>query len=102
MVPSVGSLSPSFDSATTTYYLSLSNTQTTIRFTPTTTNVFATIKVINEAVTSGFESSDISLSVGNTTIAITVTAQDDTTITTYTVVVNRAPCKFWFLLLNFR
>ncbi len=93
LVPSVGTLSPAFASGTTIYYLSLSNTQTTVKLTPSSTSSFATIKVAGVSVSSGSQSSNIVLSVGNTTVSIAVTAQDTTTITTYTVVVNRAPCN---------
>jgi len=86
-------LSPAFASATFVYYVSLSNTQTTVKLTPSSTSSFATIQVAGVSVSSGSQSSNIVLSVGNTTVSIAVTAQDTTTITTYTVVVNRAPCN---------
>jgi hypothetical protein len=58
--------------------------------TPTATDATATIEVNGAAVASGGNSAPIPLSVGVNTITIKVTAQDGTTMKTYTVRVNRA------------
>jgi hypothetical protein len=60
----------------------------TITFTPTAAHDKATITVKGESVASGQPSVPISLSVGDNSIPIIVTAEDSTT-KTYTVIVNR-------------
>ncbi len=95
MVPSAGTLSPTFSSATTNYYLALTNLQTSIRFTPTASEAYATIRVGGVIVSSGSQSSVTSLSVDNTTFIINSTAQNGIAFTTYRVVVNRARCKIY-------
>jgi hypothetical protein len=85
-----GSLSPTFAAATTSYTASVTNATTSITVTPTATNDTATIKVNGTTATSGVASGAITLAVGPNVIPITVTAQDGTTISTYTVTVTRA------------
>jgi Cadherin-like beta sandwich domain len=87
---SVGALTPSFASATLDYSDSVSNATTSINVTPTTADATATIKVNGTTVASGSASSDIALVVGPNPIGVVVTAQDGTTVQTYTVTVNRA------------
>ncbi|GAA4747671.1 cadherin-like beta sandwich domain-containing protein [Flavisolibacter ginsenosidimutans] len=90
LVLSTGTLAPPFASATTSYTASVSNSTTSITVTPTAADANATIKVNGTTVASGTASTPISLIVGNNTINVDVTAQNGTTIKTYTVVVNRA------------
>jgi gliding motility-associated-like protein len=80
-----------FDSGTTSYTASVPNSVTGITLTPTFTDNTATITVNGIAVTSGIASGNIPLAVGPNTITTTVTAQDGTTMDTYTVIVTRAP-----------
>ncbi|MFY8127671.1 MAG: FG-GAP-like repeat-containing protein, partial [Chitinophagaceae bacterium] len=92
---SSGTLSPSFSAATTTYTTSVANTITSITVTPTKQNSGATIYArVNGGtynwVTSGSPSSSLNLNVGSNTIDVRVTAQDGTTIKTYTITVTRA------------
>ena len=88
LVPSTGKLSPSFDSETTDYEITVPTTTTSIAFTPTTVDNSSTIKVKNTTVSSGKKSQDIKLSEGENEIPITVkTKNGDTTI--YNVVVTR-------------
>ena len=92
---STGSLSPSYASGTTSYTASVGNGTGAITVTPTQTNVFASIQVrVNSGtyatVTSGTASGNLSLNVGDNPIDVKVTAQDGTTIITYTVTVTRA------------
>ena len=88
---SSGTLSPSFATGTTSYTASVANSVTAITVTPTVTDATATVTVNGTAVTSGSPSGSINLNVGQNTITTVVTAQDGTTISTYTVVVTRAP-----------
>lgn len=76
---SSGTLSPTFDSATTAYTESVDNTTTSM-------SVIAVAVPGATAVVSG----NSSLAVGSNTVTITVTADDGTTIKTYTVTVDRA------------
>jgi alpha-tubulin suppressor-like RCC1 family protein len=92
---SSGTLTPSFAAATTTYTASVSNATTSITVTPTRAEANATIEVrVNSGtyatVASGSPSSALSLNVGSNTIDVKVTAQDGTTIKTYTTTVTRA------------
>ena len=87
---SSGTLTPAFSATTLGYTDAVSNATTSVTVTPTTSNVNATIKVNNVAVASGATSGAINLAVGNNTINVVVTAQDTTTVQTYSIVVNRA------------
>ena len=86
-----GTLTPAFASTTTSYAASVPNSVTDITETPTFTDENATTSVNGTLVTSGTASGNIPLLVGPNTITTIVTAQDGTTIDTYTVVVSRAP-----------
>ncbi|MFC3803718.1 cadherin-like beta sandwich domain-containing protein [Cohnella sp. GCM10012308] len=87
-----GSLSPAFTSGTTSYTASVANDVDSITVTPTASDSAATVKVDGTSVASGSASGVINLSVGsNAPIEVEVTAQDGTTIQTYTVTVTRAP-----------
>ncbi|MFM8860947.1 MAG: cadherin-like beta sandwich domain-containing protein [Acidimicrobiia bacterium] len=90
---STGTLSPSFDSATTSYTASVSNVTSSMTVTPTATDAGATITVNGVATASGSASASIPLSVGTNTITVVVTAADGTTISTYTTVVTRAAAE---------
>ena len=87
---SAGSLSPSFNAATTNYTASVPNSVGSITVTPTVNNPSATVKVNGTAVTSSIASSAISLNVGSNTINTVVLASDGTTAKTYTLTVTRA------------
>lgn len=76
---SSGTLSPAFDPATTAYTASVDNTTTSV-------GVIAVAGSGATAVVSG----NSSLAVGSNTVTIAVTADDGTTIKTYTVTVDRA------------
>jgi hypothetical protein len=91
---SAGTLSPSFAAATIAYTDSVSHAVTSVTVTPTVADATATIQVkVNgggfTSVTSGSPSSALSLNVGSNTIEVKVTAQDGTTIKTYTITVTR-------------
>lgn len=91
---SSGSLLPTFAAATTSYTATVASGTSSITITPTKANVNATIEVrVNSgsyaSVSSGSASSDLNLNIGNNTVEVKVTAQDGTTIKTYTVTVIR-------------
>jgi|GEM_PF-1687599 len=90
LVPSSGSLSPTFAAATTSYTASVAYAVNSINLTPTVTDAAATIKVNGTTVASGVASGLISLSVGSNTITTIVTAQDGVTTKAYTVTVTRS------------
>ncbi len=90
LVLSSGTLSPTFSSSTANYSTAVANAVSTITVTPTVQDATATIKVNNIAVTSGTATVPFALAVGANNINVVVTAQDGTTIQTYTVVVTRA------------
>jgi hypothetical protein len=92
---SVGTLSPSFASDTISYLSSVSNATTSITATPTRSEPNATIEIrINggtyTSVNSGTASGSLALNIGSNSIEIRVTAQDGSTLKTYTVSVTRA------------
>jgi len=88
---SAGNLTPPFTSNTTNCTDSVANNVSSVTVTPTANESHATIKVNDITVTSGQASGNISLSLGDNTITIVVTAQDSTTTKTYTITVTRAP-----------
>lgn len=90
LVPSYGTLSPSFSSATQSYTLSVPYAVESILFTPTTADSLATVQVNGVSTTSGTASSLINLAEGDNVIPIVVTAQNNST-KTYNVTVTRAP-----------
>ncbi|MFY7964334.1 MAG: LamG-like jellyroll fold domain-containing protein, partial [Chitinophagaceae bacterium] len=88
-------LTPAFTANTIAYTTTVANSTTTITVTPTREQANASIEVrVNggayAAVTSGSASGNLSLNVGTNTIDVRVTAQDGTTIKTYTITVTRA------------
>jgi hypothetical protein len=87
---SAGSLVPGFASGTLNYTDAVSNATASMTMTPTTADVNATVTVAGNAVPSGTASGPIALNVGVNNIQVVVTAQDGTTMQTYTVAVNRA------------
>ncbi|MFZ4797881.1 MAG: cadherin-like beta sandwich domain-containing protein [Bacteroidia bacterium] len=95
MTISSGTLTPAFSSATIAYTASVTNATTNISVTPTKADANASIQVrVNSGsyatVASGSPSSALSLNVGANTLDVKVTAQDSTTIKTYTTTVTRA------------
>jgi gliding motility-associated-like protein len=89
-----GALTPGFASGTTSYTASVGNGTTSVTVTPTVADATATIEVrVNAgayaAVASGAASSALNLNVGANPIDVRVTAQDGTTLKTYTITVTR-------------
>ncbi|MBL9132848.1 MAG: cadherin-like beta sandwich domain-containing protein, partial [Verrucomicrobiaceae bacterium] len=84
-----------FSAATTAYAVNVANATTTTTVTATRAEANATLEVrVNggsyTALTSGVASSALPLNVGANPIDVRVTAQDGTTIKTYTITVTRA------------
>jgi hypothetical protein len=95
LIPSTGTLNPSFDPDTTDYTLSVPNSVTTFNVTPVLEDeINAAITVNGENVTSGQNSSDVDLSVGENPISVVVTAESGGTPKTYTITVTRLPYDF--------
>jgi glucan-binding YG repeat protein len=88
LVPSTGTLSPSFNSDTYDYTITVPTTQSTIAFTPTSVDNASTIKVDGSTVKSGNKSKNIELDEGENDIDIVLTTKDGDT-STYTVNVTR-------------
>ena len=90
LVPSAGTLEPVFDPSTIAYAATVPFATTSMAVTPTQADVLATTTVNGVAVVSGVASGAITLSVGVNTITTVVTAEDLTTVKTYTLTVTRA------------
>ncbi|MFC9775362.1 cadherin-like beta sandwich domain-containing protein [Paenibacillus chitinolyticus] len=86
---SAGTLTPVFDSGTTSYTAQVATGVSSIDVTPVVADGTATLTLNGHAATSG-TAVPVSLNVGDNTITVVVTAQDGTTSETYTVTVNRA------------
>ncbi|MCF7756073.1 cadherin-like beta sandwich domain-containing protein [Paenibacillus xylanexedens] len=91
---SQGTLSPAFAADTTSYSASVVNTISSVTITPTVAESNAIISVsLNDGtatpVISGAASVALALNVGDNTIKVEVTAQNETT-KTYTIIVTRA------------
>jgi gliding motility-associated-like protein len=87
---SSGTLSPAFAGGTTGYTDNVDNTVSTIAFRAVTTDPYATETINGTVVPEGTVSPYMALAIGPNTILITVTAEDGTTMETYTITVNRA------------
>lgn len=89
LTASTGVLVSAFNTATLAYTVDVPNATTFVTVTPTAASGYATINVNNAAVASGSASARIALVVGANPINVVVTAQDGTTIQTYTINVTR-------------
>ena len=90
LVPSAGTLTPSFAATTYTYTAGVASGTGSLTITPTAADSTATIKVNGNTVASGSPSGAISLNVGANIITTMVTAQDGVTTQTYTLTVTRS------------
>ncbi|WP_299590008.1 cadherin-like beta sandwich domain-containing protein [Mucilaginibacter sp.] len=96
LTTTANNLTPAFDSGTLTYTATAPNATTSVTVRPTAADAGASIQVqVNGggyvALSSGTVSSALALNVGDNPIDIQVTAEDGTTIKTYTITVTRAP-----------
>lgn len=94
LTTTAGALSPAFAAATTSYSASVPNATTSVTVTPAKADTGATLQVranggAYASVASGAASGNLALNVGANTINILVTAEDTTTIKTYTLNVTR-------------
>ena len=90
LVPNSGAVSPVFDPATFSYTMSVPYLTSTLALTPTLADTNAQVTVNGLVVASGSSSSNRNLVEGSNAISIVVTAQDGTTVQTYTLTVTRA------------
>lgn len=90
LIPSAGTLVPSFNPSVSNYSLSLGNAQSPITITALATSETASISVNNSTVVSGDPSGNIDIPVGIGNISIVVNAEDGVTTKTYTITTNRA------------
>jgi hypothetical protein len=90
LTTSTGAFTPTFASDTTSYAMLVPNTTTALTVTPTVTQTSATVTVNTASVSSGSPSGLISLNVGSNITTVTVTAEDTSFTTTYTLTVTRA------------
>jgi Cadherin-like beta sandwich domain/Carboxypeptidase regulatory-like domain len=90
LIVSQGTLTPAFAPAITSYSDSVVYSVTSVTVTPTVNESHATVTVNGTPVASGSPSGPISLSVGDNTMTIVVTAQDGTTTNSYILTVTRA------------
>ncbi len=86
---SAGSLTPAFAPGTVSYTADIPNTVSSVAITPTTTQAAATVNVNGVPVMSGSASANLPMAVGANIITVAVTAQDGTTVQTYTITVTR-------------
>ncbi|MGF1925064.1 MAG: cadherin-like beta sandwich domain-containing protein, partial [Bacteroidia bacterium] len=89
LVPSSGALSPLFVTTTVNYTLSVINSISSITLIPTVEDIKASVKINGSVVSSGAVSNAITLNVGANVVTIQVTAEDGTTVRTYTINVTR-------------
>ncbi len=87
---SAGTLSPVFAVNTITYTAQVESSVSSITVTPTVEGADATVTVNGTQVASGSATQSITLSSGDNTITIIVTAKDGITAKTYTVTVTQA------------
>jgi alpha-tubulin suppressor-like RCC1 family protein len=90
LIPSTGTLSPSFNTNTGTFRISLPEETSSLTLTPTTTEPNATLTLNATPLASGATSAPIALNYGENRIVIRVTAQDGITTRTTTIIAYRA------------
>lgn len=91
LVPSMGTLNPSFTANTASYSMSFTSTgASSIEFTPTTDHALATVEVSGLAVASGSASQTLPVTAGTQSVTVRVTAQSGVT-KDYTVLIYKTP-----------
>jgi sugar lactone lactonase YvrE len=88
---SKGTLDPEFDSATTSYAVSVPYIVSSLVFTPTVADANATVTVNGVTTASGTVSATVLLGEDVTNIPVIVTGRDNVTTKQYTVAVTRQP-----------
>jgi alpha-tubulin suppressor-like RCC1 family protein len=84
-----GTLSPAFNSNTTSYTVNVSSDTSSIAVTPTVTDATTSVNVNGTTVASGSASNPVNLVYGDNTMTTKVTSQDGSTTKTYTMLVTR-------------
>ena len=98
LTSSGGPLNQTFSSGITSYTESVGYTTTIVNLTPVTSDPGAKVAINGHAVASGSSSGSIALNVGKNVIKTVVTAENGTTVKTYTVTLTRlAPSSNAFL-----
>lgn len=82
---SSGTLSPAFDSKVFNYILYVSKSVDSVAVAPTAEWIYADVTVNGVSVDSGVSSSGITLEIGNNSIVIVVTSEDEINTQTYTL-----------------
>ena len=82
-------LNPAYDAGTSTYTALVGNGIDEVTLTATKNDSNATVVITGDDDTGTPGTADLDLSVGDTTLIVTVTAEDTTTTLTYTVIVTR-------------
>ncbi|MHC0039056.1 DUF4073 domain-containing protein [Pseudoneobacillus sp. C159] len=90
LVVSKGALTPDFAAGTLDYTVDVAHNVNQIELTPVVAEANATVTVNGNAAVSG-QAVILPLAVGNNPISVVVTAQDGTTVKTYTITIKRAP-----------
>ncbi|MBF0431402.1 MAG: cadherin-like beta sandwich domain-containing protein [Fibrobacteria bacterium] len=85
LLPSNGTLSPTFDSASTSYQVSVTHAESLVTLTPTVFHSKSLITISGDTVASDTASKQILLATGPNTVPVLVTAENRTTTRTYTV-----------------
>ena len=84
------SLSPAFHKGTLTYTTAVAHGTDEVTLTAATTQSGATIAITDDDDANTKNEADLGLSVGDNTLNVTVTAEDNATTETYTIIVTRA------------
>ncbi|RYZ42515.1 MAG: hypothetical protein EOP49_28305, partial [Sphingobacteriales bacterium] len=84
-------LSPTFQANVTSYTATVGNTVSSISLMPTIAQSAATVKINGQAVANMTYSNALALSVGSNTITVEVTAENATSLKSYTITIVRAP-----------
>jgi len=90
LIISIGTIKPTFSTATAAYTVAVGNTITSLTLTPITADAGASVKINGTAAVSGTASGNIALNVGQNVIKTVITAADGVTTQTYTLTINRA------------
>jgi hypothetical protein len=85
-------LSPVFGSGVFEYNSNVTNIVTSVTISHTPTDTSATVRV-NGAVLAAGSGLIVALNLGSNTIVVQVTAQNGIATNTYTLTINRVPCK---------
>jgi len=85
LTPSVGILSPAFDSSATSYTVTVPFGATSMTLTPTVADSTSSVQVNGTHVTSGSASGPLTVNVGSNFFSVVVTAQDGVSTQTYSV-----------------